>query len=387
MNANGPQGESTDVIISGGGLFGVLAALRLAQAEGSRKILIVERGEVLGGNHTWSCHDSDLEGSPWIRPFISRSWPNHEVKFPGFTRILASPYHSIRSEDLRKKISDYPGISVLLRTEALSSNQSSVTLKGGTQLQASLVLDANGPLENDSGSGGGYQKFIGWDLEFEQPHGFVRPCLMDATGDQSDGYHFFYYLPWTDRTCLVEDTYYHDHPDLDEALVAERIRAELSTRGLKVKNLLRVEKGILPIPGRISGFTPSKAGSGAVRIGVKAGFFHATTGYSLPFAAQVADLIAQGFHQGPEHLRQLLATYHRQIERRNGFYCLLNRMLFRAAEGRERYRVLQRFYQLPEPLIGRFYGAKTTVLDQFRILMGRPPVPVRKAFRVLWNES
>ena len=54
-------------------------------------------------------------------------------------------------------------------------------------------------------------------------------------------------------------------------------------------------------------------------------------------------------------------------------------MLYRAAEPGERYRVLQHFYRLPEPLIARFYAGRVTWADRVRVLSGRPPVPVGKA--------
>ncbi len=58
-------------------------------------------------------------------------------------------------------------------------------------------------------------------------------------------------------------------------------------------------------------------------------------------------------------------------------------MLFLAAEPADRYRVLQHFYRLPEPVIHRFYAGKSTMMDKFRILSGKPPVPVGPALRSL----
>jgi lycopene beta-cyclase len=58
-------------------------------------------------------------------------------------------------------------------------------------------------------------------------------------------------------------------------------------------------------------------------------------------------------------------------------------MLFRAAEPAHRYRVLERFYRLPEATIARFYAGGVTPLDRVRLLAGRPPVSVRGALRCL----
>jgi lycopene beta-cyclase len=65
--------------------------------------------------------------------------------------------------------------------------------------------------------------------------------------------------------------------------------------------------------------------------------------------------------------------------RARSYYRLLNRMLFRAAEPGQRYRVLERFYRLPQPLIERFYAGRASLTDKLRILAGKPPVPIRRA--------
>ena len=58
-------------------------------------------------------------------------------------------------------------------------------------------------------------------------------------------------------------------------------------------------------------------------------------------------------------------------------------MLFQAARPEERYRIFERFYRLPAPLIERFYTARSTRLDHMRVLCGKPPVPVGKAIAAL----
>ena len=56
-------------------------------------------------------------------------------------------------------------------------------------------------------------------------------------------------------------------------------------------------------------------------------------------------------------------------------------MLFFASPPLQRYRILQRFYKLPQQLIERFYAARPTWFDRLRILTGKPPVPVFSALR------
>ena len=65
------------------------------------------------------------------------------------------------------------------------------------------------------------------------------------------------------------------------------------------------------------------------------------------------------------------------------FYRALGRMLFDAAEPDLRYRIFERFYRLPQPLIERFYAARSTPLDKARVLCGKPPVPIGRALHAL----
>ena len=62
-------------------------------------------------------------------------------------------------------------------------------------------------------------------------------------------------------------------------------------------------------------------------------------------------------------------------------------MLFKAAEPDDRYRVLQRFYGLPEGLIARFYAGRSTLADKARVLIGKPPVSIRRAVRAILEKQ
>ncbi len=48
-------------VIVGGGLAGGLVALALANLRRGNDVVLIERDVRLGGNHTWSFHDTDLD--------------------------------------------------------------------------------------------------------------------------------------------------------------------------------------------------------------------------------------------------------------------------------------------------------------------------------------
>jgi lycopene beta-cyclase len=374
---------TVDVLVVGGGLAGSLLCWRLATLRPELQFRLLEGGPRLGGNHTWSFHDSDLtaDSRRWVSPVVVARWSQHEVRFPAGRRVLHGGYASVTSERLHEVVAPALGERLRLGARVFHVDVNGVTLESGQRIQASLVVDARG----DSGSNmsAGWQTFLGQELEFEDDHGLACPILMDATVPQVGGFRFIYVLPWGPRSALVEDTLYTDSPAVDRERCRSAIADYVRQRGWRIRSVGREEVGALPIPleGRGEAFWPEA--EGVVRLGVRAGLFHPTTGYSLPDAVTMADRLA-----GMD-LRDAAGVYQkvRQISidtwRSRGHFRLLNRLLFRAAEPEQRYRVLEQFYQRPEDLIARFYAGRSTWMDRARVFVGRPPVPIARALGVI----
>jgi lycopene beta-cyclase len=153
-----------------------------------------------------------------------------------------------------------------------------------------------------------------------------------------------------------------------------------AAQGWKIMRVLREEEGVLPIAlaGDIVAFLDA-APPGVAQVGMRAALFHPLTGYSLPDAVALADRIAAAPDLSGPALAGLAREHAVSAWKSRGFYRLLARMLFGAASPSERYKVLQRFYRLPQPLIERFYAGETPIEDQARILLGKPPVPILRA--------
>ena len=379
------QRSQLDVIIVGGGLSGSLTAWLLQQSCPAVSLRLVEQGLVLGGNHTWSFFESDLsqDAAVAVAPLVSASWPGYRVRFPGFVRQLATGYRSITSERLDVVIGAALGDNVIRGAQVTALAPGEVVLASGETLHGSCVIDARGARH----SGDlmlGFQKFLGLEVRLAAPHGETLPTIMDATVAQTDGYQFVYTLPLAEDRLLIEDTYYSDTADLPLTVLEQRIRAYAAERGWSIAEIERAEQGVLPIilAGDIDKHLARDAGA-PPRIGLGAAFFHPTTGYSLPDAARVAQLIAA--HAAAvgtpttESVRQLLTVHARAIWRERAYFRLLNRMMFKAGRPQDRYRILERFYRLDVALIRRFYAAQLGVADRLRIIAGRPPVPILSA--------
>jgi len=374
-----------DVLLVGGGLTSSLIALRLKRSRPNLKIIMLERDSRIGGEHTW-CHfatDVSPAISDWLGPLIVHDWPGYDVRFPAHRRTLATHYRSITSDRLHEVMSELMGADAWLGVEASEVKAEAVRLVDGRRLAAPLVIDARGPRRSIH-LALGWQKFLGQEVRLAAPHGLTRPIVMDATVAQLDGYRFLYVLPTGPDRMLIEDTRYSDGPALDRAALESDIAAYAAAQGWHVAEIVREEVGVLPIAlaGDIEAYWAEEK-PGAADAGMRAALFHPTTGYSSPDAARQAEAIAGLPQLTTEAVRAAIIGISKSAWQRRGFYRLLNRMLFRAAAPDRRYKVLERFYRLPAPLIERFYAGEATLADKMRILSGKPPVPITRALGCL----
>ncbi len=375
-----------DLAILGGGLAGGLIALAAATARPGVSIRLVEAGETLGGNHVWSFFGADVAHAhrPILERLVAHAWRGYRVRFPGHERALDESYYSITSDRFDAVVRDaLPGGTIMTGRRVLAASATAAVLTDGDRIEAAGVIDARGAADL-SLLDLAWQKFVGRELALDAPHGLDRPVVMDATVDQIDGYRFVYTLPFGERTAFIEDTYYSDTPDLAGDVLDRRIDAYAAAQGWRVTGRSRREAAALPVAlgGDFEAYWRS-GGRGVAKAGIRAGLFHPTTGYSLPDAVRTASLVAGASDWSGPALHELLHDHARRAWAARGFYRLLDRMLFRAAEPDERFRVLERFYRLDPQLIGRFYAARSTFLDKARILSGRPPVPVVRALRAI----
>lgn len=375
-----------DIILVGGGLANGLIAWRLLSQRPDLRLLLVEQQATLGGNHTWSFYRQDLTPAQhaWVAPFVSRTWPGYEVRFPTHRRVLDTVCYSISSERFHEVLREALGDRVMLNASVTEITRNTVRIDGRS-FEARVVVDGRGHAASAQ-MRYAYQKFVGQEVVLAQPHGQTLPVIMDATVTQEDGYRFVYTLPFDAHRLLVEDTYYGATPDMDLAAVRARIGAYIASRGWQIARIAREETGILPIAlsGDIERFWQEKEGALPCS-GLRAGLFHATTGYSFLYAVRLADELASIETLEAEPVYRHIRNFSVQQWRSQRFLRLLNRMLFFASAPPQRYRLLQRFYKLPQKLIERFYAAQSTPFDKLRILSGKPPVPVLAAVKAMLN--
>lgn len=386
-----------DLAIVGGGLAGGLIALALAARRPDLRLKLIEGGASIGGNHLWSFFTSDVAPADrWIvAPLICHDWPAYDIRFPAHSRTIAAPYHSIESTRLDAAVrAALPERALMLGCRVAELGPRGVLLADGRQIDARGVIDARGAA--DFGALDlGWQKFVGREYALARPHDVPRPVVMDATVPQIDGYRFVYVLPFSPTRLFVEDTYYSDTPDLYRPVpggnadpIVERLGAYVEAGGWAVDHVVREEQGALPVAmgGDFEAYWTG-GGKNVAKAGMRAALFHPTTGYSLPDAVRTAGLIAQSRDFDSGALHELTHGFARRTWSQRGFYRMLDKMLYRAGEPDERYRILERFYRLDPALVGRFYAGETTMIDQARILLGKPPVTIAGALRAIRSKG
>ena len=372
---------SCDIALAGGGLSAGLIALALAQRHPELDVRLVDPEAALGGNHVWSFFDSDVATADrWItEPLICHRWSGYDVHFPKFSRTIAAPYNIIESERLDAVVRALLPADRILTGTVAAAGPTRLTLADGRDLHARLVIDARGAGDL-SHLACGWQKFLGQALHIPGGHGLTRPIVKDARVDQIDGYRFVYCLPFDAQTLFVEDTYYSDTPDIDAPAIRARIAAYAKVQGWTDAKPMREETGVLPVimGGSFADYWQS-TGQDIAKAGLRAGLCQPVTGYSLPDAVRLASMIAANPNIGAADL----IRHAEQRWRERGYYRMLDKMLFRAAEPQRRYQVLERFYALSEGLIRRFYAGQSNRWDKARLLIGKPPVPIGRAIRAI----
>ena len=378
--------NTCDVAIAGAGLAGGLIALALKGRHPGLDVRLIDEARVVGGNHVWSFFGSDVaEADRWIvAPLISHAWRGYDVAFPAHRRTIDASYHSIESERLdavvRRTLPDH---ALILGRSVAEVTPTTVRLADGGWIEAGGVIDARG-VGDLSLLDLGWQKFLGREFVLDAPHGRSRPVVMDATVEQIDGYRFVYCLPVAADRMFIEDTYYSDTPDLDTETLTARLHDYAVMRQWPVAQATREESGVLPVAmgGDFEAYWRS-SGAGIAKAGMRAGLFHPTTGYSLPDAVRLAAMLAERRDFSGVALHDATYNHARACWSARAFYRMLDTMLFKASGTEDRYRILERFYTLSPRLIGRFYAGRSTMTDKARILIGKPPVPISRAVRVL----
>ncbi|XVW88649.1 lycopene beta-cyclase CrtY (plasmid) [Candidatus Profftella armatura] len=376
-----------DFILIGAGLWNSIIAWYLKQYNPKLNVLLLELSSSVK-NHIWSFHQNDISSSQYmlIKPLITYSWPSYQVKFPKFNRKIFSGYYSICSKHLNSYLIRALGINNFLFNNKTVEiiTPTSIRINNKKIINANCIIDGRG-LKN-SQFDGIYQIFLGQQWNLSSPHGLDIPIIMDATVNQkNDEYHFIYTLPLTPNSLMIEDTRYTKKPFLKIDMLKKSIKDYAIKNRWKLKNIKREEIGSIPIALKNEKIIKFKK---IICVGLRANLLHATTGYSLPIAIQLAENIAKYSittnQINSTVLFKLVKKFIINHQKKQRFFCMLNRLFF-LSNSRCHLDIMQYFYTLPDKIIRNFYANKLSFFDKIRIFSGKPPISLFQALYAFLN--
>ena len=258
-----------DYIIIGGGCAGLSLAyeLEVNNKLKEKTLAIIETRDEYKRDKTWSfwkVFDHNFEDC------VIKSWNNFTINSSeGFHELInkSFPYQSINSEKFYKKINS-----------KLSLNPNVSCFKHLNEINSKNSLIFNSVFEDKLDKSKLWQHFQGIEIETSNDifdDEIVN--LMDFNCDQKNDVHFFYTLPFSKNTALIETTWLSDLED--PSLMNYDLQLEnyiKNNLGIKNYKINFIEKGAIPL------FYPNfKNDSKIINIGSTGGMTRLSTGYTF----------------------------------------------------------------------------------------------------------
>ena len=258
-----------DYIIIGGGCAGLSLAyeLEINNKLKEKTLAIIETRDEYKRDKTWSfwkVFDHNFEDC------VIKSWNNFTINSSeGFHELInkSFPYQSINSEKFYKKINS-----------KLSLNPNVSCFKRLNEINSKNSLIFNSVFEDKLDKSKLWQHFQGIEIETSNDifdDEIVN--LMDFNCDQKNDVHFFYTLPFSKNTALIETTWLSDLED--PSLMNYDLQLEnyiKNNLGIKNYKINFIEKGAIPL------FYPNFKNYGkTINIGSAGGMTRLSTGYTF----------------------------------------------------------------------------------------------------------
>ena len=258
-----------DYIIIGGGCAGLSLAyeLEINNKLKEKTLAIIETRDEYKRDKTWSfwkVFDHNFEDC------VIKSWNNFTINSSeGFHELInkSFPYQSINSEKFYKKINS-----------KLSLNPNVSCFKRLNEINSKNSLIFNSVFEDKLDKSKLWQHFQGIEIETSNDifdDEIVN--LMDFNCDQKNDVHFFYTLPFSKNTALIETTWLSDLED--PSLMNYDLQLEnyiKNNLGIKNYKINFIEKGAIPL------FYPNFKNDGkTINIGSVGGMTRLSTGYTF----------------------------------------------------------------------------------------------------------
>jgi len=282
--------KSYDIIIAGGGASGLSLASHLAHSPlRDRSILIVDKDAKDQNDRTWCFW---AKQPTFFDDIAYRSWSQLQVLGKHFEKTLdlhEYRYKMIRGVDFyryaRQTISECPRVEFLQGKVELikDGDQQANVLVDGKLYAGTWVFDSLFNWSSFKPDPADYhtikQQFKGWEIEASgHPFNPQAATFLDFRISQKNGTHFFYMLPFSEQSALVESVLCTTTP-VNWKICEQALHFYLKNiLDIKEYNILREEQGINPLT---DWRFPRQLGKHIVAIGNHGGMVKPSTGYAF----------------------------------------------------------------------------------------------------------
>ena len=371
-----------DYIIAGGGAAGLSLAYQLVQSSlRDHRILIIDRDEKRKNDRTWCFWTTR---PTHYNAVYFRSWKKIRVLSEDFYHTFDLgdySYNMLRGIDFydfnRQELSVRPNVDFLtadIQQVFDGPGYASVAARGETY-RANWVFDSRFDPKELVPQPDRYhylkQHFLGWEIEtnedFFDP---AVPVLFDFRSTQESGLRFFYILPYTSRSALVEFTIFSAEI-LEREEYELRLRAYISeTLHIHVYQVNSVETGIIPMTDHP---LRRRLGERILAIGTRGGLVKPSSGYAFLRIQQDSTAIVRSLerHGHPMEIPSSPARYRL-------YDSLLLQVMYR--QGLMCKPVFTRLFQRnPIQQVFKFLDESGSFWDDAKLIASLPPAPFLRA--------
>lgn len=366
--------SSHPVVIIGAGLAGLSLAVRLIALPKPPKILLIDRRTTFERDRTW-CHWA-VQPHPFTH-CVSHRWTDWTVgdssktiqrSHPQFAyeRIPSDVFYREALAQLEASGQVETRWGVAINEVIETSSGVTITLADQTSIQAQHVFDSR---PNPQLPAGWRQIFRG--LELKGAHNANRQAtLMDFQSAGPQGIRFFYVLPLSADTLLVEDTWIVPPGVEPKFNDDEIIRYTENKFGKNSWQSVHQEQGVIPM----QVIRPTQSSSKITPIGTAGGAVRASSGYAFSRIQIESDQLARTYAAGKTHFK-----HSRGLNK-------LDEIFLKVIE-QEPHRfpelMIKLFERVPPARLLRFMESVPTWADQLAVMSALPTRPFLSAWAKL----